>query len=202
MQDLRLTAGAHLYRFDAPVGDGSLFLAEHTLAGAGGIDQYLVERTGEALGQNGGIFIGHQRVGNTHAFNVLGQDLRPLGTPFIAEQEAFSQHTASDLCGLATGGGAKVADPLAGLRIQQGNRCHGTGLLQIIYAGFVINVQTGTGSGIVVETHRLPRHRLPDKGQLRRVALQGIEAQRYGTGTFQRTQEIFIFITQLVFHSI
>ena len=72
MQDFRLTAGAHLYGFDAPVGYCRLFLAKHAFTGAGRIDQHLVELPRKTLCQHGSVFVGYQRIRNTHPFHILG----------------------------------------------------------------------------------------------------------------------------------
>ena len=129
MEDFRLTAGAHLHRFLTPVGHGGFFFSEHTFPGAGRIHQHPVKKTGIALRQIGRVFIGHQRIADRHALDVPGQNLRPFGIDLIAQQESFTLHPACDLGGLAAGRGTEVTYFFPRLGIQQGNRCHGTGLL-------------------------------------------------------------------------
>ena len=75
------------------------------------------------------MLVGHQGIGHGHALDVPGKDLGPLGVDLVAQQEALAAHSSGDLSGLAAGGSTKVADLLTGLGIQQGHRCHGTGLL-------------------------------------------------------------------------
>ena len=129
VKNLRLPPGAHFHSLLAPVGNGSLLLPEHALAGAGCIDKHPVKLSGKPAGQGGGMLVGHQGVGDAHPLDVPGEDFRPFGTPFIAQQEALSQHSSRDLGGLSAGSGTEVTDPFTGLGIQQGNRGHGTGLL-------------------------------------------------------------------------
>ena len=201
VEDLRLTAGAHLHGLLAPVGDGGLFLAEHALAGAGGVDEDPVEFAGEPLGQDGGVFVGHQAVGHGHALHVPGEDLGALGAPLVAQEEALAHHAACDLGSLAAGCGAEVADALAGLGVQQGHGGHGAGLLQIVYAGLVEGVQAGTAVGIIVIAQGLPGHRIAHEGKLRGVTLQGIEPQSHRPGAFQTGQVVLELIPQLGLHS-
>ena len=48
IQNFRLPPGTHPDGFRTPVGDGCFLLAEHTLAGAGRINEHLVKSTGKA----------------------------------------------------------------------------------------------------------------------------------------------------------
>ena len=129
MEDLSLPPGAHLHRLLAPVCDGGFLLAEHALAGAGGVHQHPVEKAGETLGQGFRVLVGHQSIAHRHPLDVPGQNLCPLGVDFIAQKKSFARHPSGNLGALASGGGTEVADPFAGLGIQQSHRRHGTGLL-------------------------------------------------------------------------
>ena len=61
-------------------------------------------------------------------------------------------------------------------------------------------MQPRPGLGIIIKPLRLPGHRLADKGQPRRLPLQGIEPQRHRPGPLERTQIFLIFIAQLGAH--
>ena len=116
------------------------------------------------------MLIGNQGVSNSHPLNIPAQNLCTLGIDLITQKEAFSHHAPGNLRGFSAGSGAKVADLLAGLRIQQRNRGHGAGLLQVVDTGFVVRMQTGASLGIVIIAHRLPRNRFFHKRKLRHIS--------------------------------
>ena len=202
VHDLLLPPGAHLHRLLAPIRYGRLFLPEHALTGARGIDQHLIKAAGQSSGQLFRMLIGHQGVSHAHPLDISAQDFCPLGVDLIAQQEAFSGHSSGNLGGLAAGSRAKIADPFAGLGIQQCHRSHSTGLLQIIYAGLVIRVQAGPGLGIIIIAHGLPGNRLLHKGHGWGLTLQGIKTQRHRSGPLQARQKSRVFLPQLLFHTL
>ena len=106
MENLRLATGAHLHCLLTPIGDRRLFFSEHTLAGAGGINQYPVEVAGIFFSQPSRVFVGHQGIGNPHSFDVPAENFRPFGVNLVAQKEAFASHSAGNLGGFTTGGGA------------------------------------------------------------------------------------------------
>ena len=105
------------------------------------------------------MLVQDQGVGDPQPLHVGGQDGGPLGVELIADQQALSAHAARDLGALAAGGGADVQDPLAGLRVQQGHRGHGAGLLEIVGPGGMVGMQAGTGLRLVIEADGLPGDR-------------------------------------------
>ena len=116
-----MTAGAHLHGLLAPIRHRCFFLAEHTLTGAGCIDEYPVKVAFIFVCQALGRFIGHKGIGNAHALNIPAEDPGPLRVDLIAQQKAFPIHPSGNLGSLATGCGTQITNPLAGLGIQQ---CH------------------------------------------------------------------------------
>ena len=147
------------------------------------------------------MLVSDQGIGNAHPFYVPAEDFCPLGVNLITEQKTFAQHPSGNLGSLAAGGGTQVAHPFSGLGVKQSHRRHCTCLLQIVYAGFVINVQTGAGIRVIIEPILFPGNRISHKGQPGLFSLQRIEPQGHRPGTFQTGQECVIFITQLGFHS-
>ena len=70
IQDLRLPPCAHGHRFRTPICYCRFFLAEQSLAGARGINEHTVKKTGISLRQLLGVFVGYQRIGYAHALNI------------------------------------------------------------------------------------------------------------------------------------
>ena len=104
---------------EAPLGDGSLVFAEHSLARAGHVGEYQVERHA-ALAEGGGVVVGDVHVGSTPFLDVLSQNLCPLAVGLVAHQYAVGTDGRSQQGGFSTGccaevecrDGALVADVL------------------------------------------------------------------------------------------
>ena len=101
---------------------GGGFLAEHALAGAGGVHQHPVETAGPGCGQTGGILIGDEGVGHPHALQVLAQHLGAGSHELIGQQQPLPLQRRRQLAGLAARGRAKVSHPLAWAHVQKGRR--------------------------------------------------------------------------------
>jgi hypothetical protein len=100
------------------------------------------------------------------------------------------------------GGGAQIQDDLAGPGLQTGYGRHGAGLLEIVYARLVPDMQTGPGIGGVVIAMLRPGHRLLQEGEGGvLIGFEGVEAQGNRPWAVQRAQIIVIFIAQLLFQA-
>ena len=153
----------------APVRDGGFFFAEHAFAGTGGIHQNAVKAVVEVLGQLLRRFVQNKSVGDTHALDVSGQYFCPGRVDLVADQQTLTLHSGSDLGGFAAGGGAQIQYSFAGLRVQQTDRSHGTGFLEIIDTGLVIRVQTRSGLRVIIIAVGSPGNRFQAEGQLGEV---------------------------------
>ena len=58
------------------------------VSGAGSIDKNPVKKAGKSCCQPAGMLIGHQRIGNAHAFYIAAEDLGAAGNGFVAHNKA------------------------------------------------------------------------------------------------------------------
>ena len=131
-QNLQLAVGADGVRVLRPVGDGGLLLAEHPLAGAGGVDENFIKIPREALFQPLRVLVQDQRVGNAQPLDIPRKNFRALGVDLVADQKPLPPEFARQLRRFPAGGRAQVEHALARLRVQKLRRGHGARLLQII----------------------------------------------------------------------
>ena len=143
VQDLCTQLSALLYQRFTVLLPGHRLLAEHSLAGTGGIHQHPVEKLRQGLRDAGRRLVEHHRVGHAHAFQVAFQDLGAGRHIFVAHQHAPPLQSRCQLAALAAGGRAQVQYPHAGLHSQQ-RGCRGRRrLLRVEHARVVVRVASG-----------------------------------------------------------
>ena len=119
---------------------GLLFFSEHSLAGAGRIYQYLVKESRQAGSQMRRRFIGYDGVGKAHALYILRKLSAALRMDFVGKQKAVNSNEGCNLCAFAAWRRTKIQYAIANPGRQQRNRRHGAGILQIIYARFMVGM--------------------------------------------------------------
>ena len=146
------TAAARLRaRSLAPVRYGGLLLPEHALAGAGGVDKDAVKIAGKRVSlarcSPNRAFGAARRSRRAPARGADGSRCTRAGRCPAWRRQAVSS------CRRAR----HEVIPLAGLRVQQARRGHGTRLLQIVCACVMPRVQAGAAALADVIAVRLPR---------------------------------------------
>jgi hypothetical protein len=201
-QDGQLPPGMGLQLPFVPLPDRVRVFAEHAFPRAGGVDEDAVEIAGEPRGESVGRFVQHEGVFHPEPFQVDHQGLDARRMDFIRHQETPVAHALGQVRRLAAGGGAQVEHALPRLRVEEGRRGHGAGLLQVIEPGGVVGMLARLGGLVAVEAFRTPWHRVRRQAEAARQLhggdLQRVDPEAVGApfavaghkgGEFRRAQE-------------
>ena len=108
VQDGRAERGAVADKGRAVLRGGGRLLAEHALARAGGVHQHAVKHPGQRGGQAGGVLVGDNGVGHTHALEVLAQHAGAGGVVFVGQQQPLPGQRRRQLGRFTARRGAQV----------------------------------------------------------------------------------------------
>ena len=164
LQDLLLSGGTQVDIVQAPAIQRLRLLAEHPLAGAGGVHQHSIKPGGQPGAQPAGIAAGDHSAPYPQPFQILLQDAGACRHILIAPQQAGVLQGGSDLPGFTARCGAQIQYPFTGLRCQHTDRRAGRRFLHIVGAGVVQRIAAGLVGDIQVKAVRRKRRWLQRQG--------------------------------------
>lgn len=115
-----------------PVSGKSFFLAEHSFAGAGGIQKDFMEKFREAFPEAGRCLVGDKGVGEAKKFYIAKQGTGTRSTDVIGDQKSFAVLPCASSVVLPPGAAQRSSTFSPGRTGQAGCRSHGAGFLKII----------------------------------------------------------------------
>ena len=143
VQNLRAQLGALLHQRLAVLGDRHGLLAEHSLAGTGGVHQHSVKKLRQSLRNAGRGLVQDDRIGHAHPLQIALEDVGPGSHILIADKQPLPLQRRRQLAALAAGSRAQVQHPHPGLHAQQRGRRRRRGLLRVKHARMVVGVPPG-----------------------------------------------------------